>query len=87
MAKKKVDAYRLPPMDGPHALAGPNVESFAVGSWCPTPDGSGPPTCVAITITIKDMGDVVLRIKSPERVDQIIQMLLRHKRDVWPHAR
>ena len=78
---------RLEPMGGPHALAGPNVKGFTVGSWCPTPDGSGPPTCVAMSIKLESGADIVMRIKTPERVDEIIQMLLRHKRDVWPHAR
>lgn len=83
--------YKLPPSDGPHGpLIGPDVESFTVGSWCPTPDGSGKPVAVAISlrVTIADIPmDLVMRIKSPMEVDRIVQMLLRHKRDVWPDSR
>jgi hypothetical protein len=28
-----------------------------------------------------------LRLKTAERVDELIAMLQRHKRDVWPQAR
>lgn len=62
------------------------MTTFTVGSWCPTVDGSGPATAVAIVIETVSAGHLVLRIKSPERVDELIQMLLRHKRDVWPDA-
>lgn len=77
---------RLPPMQQMGApLVGPNVRGFTVGSWCPTQDGSGPATAVAISIET-NLGDIVLRLKSPAAVDDMIQMLLRHKRDVWPEA-
>lgn len=83
MSKSK----RLPPATpGDRPLRGPNIKSFTVGSWCPTPDGSGPATAVSITIETDVHGDIVLRCKTPESVDRLIQMLLRHKRDVWPEA-
>ena len=82
MAKK-----RLPPAEFcGKPLHGPNLKSYTVGSWCPTSDGSGPPTAVAITLAIEGMPDIVMRLKTPARVDEMIQMLLRHKRDVWPDA-
>jgi hypothetical protein len=65
---------------------GPNIESFTVGSWCPTSDGTGKPTAVAISMEVSGLGDLVMRIKSPQELDRIVQMLLRHKRDVWPEA-
>ncbi len=87
MSRKNRKPYRLPPTNSnPMPLQGPNIESFTVGSWCPTPDGTGPATAVAISIKIAGLGDIVMRIKSPMEVDRIIQMLLRHKRDVWPDA-
>lgn len=67
-------------------LIGPDVESFTVGSWCSSLDGSGQPTAVGISVRIDGI-DLVIRLKTPERVDQIVQALLRHKRDVWPEAR
>ena len=61
--------HKLPKATGPiDLLVGPGVESFTVGSWCPTVDGSGTPTCVAISIRIQGLGDVVVRIKSPQEV-------------------
>lgn len=77
----------MPPMESdPHPLMGPNIEAFSVGSWCPTPDGSGKPTAVVISIKVAGFGDIVMRIKSPMELDRIVQMLLRHKRDVWGDA-
>lgn len=81
---------RLPPSERLGTpLVGPNVESYTVGSWCPTPDGTGRPVAVALSLQVRLAGelvDLVVRLKSPERVDQMIQALLRHKRDVWPDA-
>lgn len=80
-------ANRLnPPQFCGEPLFGRTVKSFTVGSWCPTPDGSGKPEAVAIGIKLMTNEDLVLRIKTPQRVDEVIQMLLRHKREVWPDA-
>ncbi len=76
-----------PPQVGGQPMYGPDVVSFTVGSWCPTPDGSGPAVAVAIAIELANGQHIVMRMKTPERVDEVIQMLLRHKRDVWPEAR
>ena len=65
-------------------LMGPTVEGFSVGAWCPSPDGSGKPTAVAITMKVKSVGDLVMRIKTPERVDEIIKLLTLYKEEVWP---
>ncbi|MBL9125908.1 MAG: hypothetical protein JNG90_19860 [Planctomycetaceae bacterium] len=79
--------HRLPPMGGPSGpLYGPNVESYGVGDWCPTPDGSGPATAVALTFRLESGVDMVFRLKTPESVDFLIQSLLRHKRSVWPES-
>lgn len=65
-------------------LQGPNIVDFRIGAWCPTTDGSGPTQAVAITITLKELGDIVLRLKTPERVDEVIRLLKHYKEDVWP---
>lgn len=65
-------------------LRGPNLESISVGAWCPTPDGTGKPTAVAITLQVQGFGDLVMRLKSPERVDEIVRLLLQYKQVVWP---
>lgn len=62
------------------------VKSFTVGEWCTTPDGSGPPSCVGLSIELESGEELVMRIKTPQRVDELIQMLLRHKRSVWPES-
>jgi hypothetical protein len=46
---------------------------------------TGPAEAVAVSIET-NIGDIVLRLKSPQAVDDMIKMLLRHKRDVWPEA-
>lgn len=79
--------YKMPPAESnPQPLIGPQIESFTVGSWCPTSDGTGKATAVAISVEIRGIGDIVIRIKSPQEVDRMVQMLLRHKRDVWPES-
>jgi len=76
-----------PPSSTPTQLLGLQIESYHVGSWCPTPDGTGPAQAVAIGLKLKDLPhELILRLKSPERVDELIQLLLRHKRDVWPDS-
>jgi hypothetical protein len=79
--------HRLPPPEfGGQEMFGRTVKSWTVGSWCPTPDGSGPASAVAMTIELMTGEHIVMRIKTPRAVDETIQMLLRHKRDVWPEA-
>lgn len=68
---------------------GPTVTGYTVASWCNSPDASTPSVAVAIVMSTTLSGvpcDIVLRLKSPQRVDEMIQALLRHKRDVWPDA-
>jgi subtilisin-like proprotein convertase family protein len=71
---------------GDRGLVGASVKSFTVGSWVPNQDSSGMAVAVAISIETESHGDLVLRLKSPKAVDDMVQMLLRHKRDVWPGA-
>lgn len=78
---------RLPkPEFGGEPLFGRTVKSFTVGSWCPTPDGSGKPEAVALSIELMTGEHLVMRLKTPRAVDETIQLLLRHKRDCWPDA-
>lgn len=78
---------RLPPASfGGRMLVGRTVESVTVGEWCPSTDGSGKAECVALSIRLAIGEDLVVRFKTPESVDDLIQMLLRHKRGVWPDA-
>jgi len=64
---------------------GITVTAIYVGSWCPTPDGSGPAEAVMLQIMTnqKDLS-FCLRLKEPAAVDEIIGMLRTHQRHVWP---
>lgn len=82
---------RLPRPDrSPNPLLGLRLESYTIGDWCPSQDGSGPATAVALALRVAggqlDGADLVLRLKTPEAVDTMVQSLLRHKRSVWPDA-
>ena len=89
MSKRKHRPARpLPKAHGPTGQRfGLSVTEYTVGSWCPTPDGSGPAEAVAIQI-MTNMPDVsfFMRLKSPAAVDEMIASLERHRRDVWPDA-
>lgn len=79
--------HRLPPPSGPSGeMRGRNVKGYSVGSWCPTPDGSGPAVAVGIAIHLETGEDLVFRMETARAVDDMIQLLLRHKRDVWPDS-
>jgi hypothetical protein len=71
-------------------LMGLTIEDVQVGSWCPTADGTGPAQAVALNIKVRwnrrTRIDMVLRLKSPQAVDELIAALNKHKADVWPNA-
>lgn len=75
-------------MTGPSGQKfGVSITGYTVGSWCPTPDGSGPPEAVALELETKLNGQEVsmfMRLKSPQAVDDMVQALMSHKRHVWP---
>lgn len=63
------------------------IVEYGVASWCPEKDGKGPMTAVALHLTIK-MGDklceLVMRLKTPRAVDEMIALLERNRDNVWP---
>lgn len=67
-------------------LLGPMVEGYSVGAWCPTQDGSGKPEAVAISFNVARIGDIVLRLKNPRAVDEMIRLLEEYKKEVWPDS-
>lgn len=82
---------RLPPPDKRKvALEGLRIHGYTVGDWCPTPDGTGPAEAVGLSLDVELRPglrcDMVMRLKTPQAVDSLIQSLLRHKRSVWPDA-
>lgn len=87
MGKKKYRRRRpLPPPTGPSGQRfGITIDEVTVGSWCPTPDGSGPAEAVALQLVNDESGaSFFMRIKTPAAVDELIASLIRHRDDVWP---
>jgi hypothetical protein len=87
MSKKPRRTPRpLPEPSGPTGQRfGLRVTEYHVGSWCPTPDGTGPAEAVAIQVMTTDPKvTFIIRLKSPAAVDEMIAALQRHKTDVWP---
>lgn len=90
--RRQKAADSLPPLNRvPQGLVGRGmfrVTEYGVGSWCPTPDGSGPATAVVFHLKVSDLNgremELGLRMHSAAKVDELIAMLERHRNDVWP---
>lgn len=65
-------------------MFGPMVDGFDVVQWCPTRDGSGEPEAVALVFNVRELGDIVMRLKSRDAVDRTIAALEEHRDAVWP---
>ena len=77
----------LPPVQNLRKkLVGLEFKSYTIGSWCPTPDGSEPPTAVALEMEVEGLPPIIMRLKSKRAVDEMIAALERHKQEVWPDA-
>jgi len=60
------------------------VEEYSVGAWCPTTDGSGPPTAVVLTIKLRGIEErLVLRLKSKGAVEMLARTLQRYSEEVF----
>ena len=57
-----VTAGKTPPSHT--EMFGPMVDGFTIAQWCPSPDGSGKPTAVAVVFNVRELGDIVMRLKS-----------------------
>lgn len=75
---------------GPRQIRGVRLTGYTIGSWCPTDDGTGPAEAVSFSLETK-LGNqdcnFVMRLKSPNTVDELVQALLKHRQDVWPNAK
>lgn len=78
---------RLSQMSGPGTFEQANYyelgPSMNVCSWCPTPDGSGPPTQVHVHLGRAPGNVMTVRLKSAEVCDALIEALQIHRKDVW----
>lgn len=72
---------KIPPKNT--QLLGPMVDGFTVGQWCPSTDGGGPATAVAVIFNLQQVGDVVLRLGSRRAVDEMIAALEEHRDAVF----
>jgi len=65
------------------ALFGPAVDGITVAEWCSTPNGSGRPEAVALVFNIRELGDIVMRLKSRRACDELIDALIEHRDAVF----
>lgn len=70
---------------GPRGIPdGLTIESYTVGSWCPTPDGSGKPVAVALCLEVPKLPySLVMRLKSRRAVNDMIAALREHRDEVF----
>jgi hypothetical protein len=60
------------------------TEGVDVCEWCPTPDGSGPPQQVHVHIPMAGgKMRILLRFKSADMLDAVIDALICHREGVW----
>jgi len=76
-----VNTPRIPPEKT--QLIGPDVEGFTIGEWTPSRDGTGKPTAVAVVFNMRQVGDVVLRLKSKRAVNEMIDALKENRDAVF----
>src|SRR3954449_9690381 len=64
-----------------------DIEELIVGSWCPLPEGQGLATQVHMMIKSNIMSvPMVMRFKSRDAINQVIEALSLHRDDVWPES-
>lgn len=63
------------------------VAGYSVAEWYRLPNGQGKPEAVCVRLMLADALDgaeVVMRIKSREEFNRLIEVLERHRDNVWP---
>lgn len=80
MARKK-----YPPMGDGEMLVDPiHIVDYSIGTWS---KGLGDqPSAVGVKFELDTGQSLLMKLNTPLAVDELIQMLLRHKRDAWPDA-
>lgn len=89
--KRKYDISEHGPRATPRLA---QFEGYTVGQWCPTPDGSGKPEAVVLEICKPDgiefliqgrrASGLALRLKSRHAINVLIEVLERHRDEVFP---
>jgi hypothetical protein len=67
-------------------------DGYTVAQWCPTPDGSGRPEAVVLQIDLNAVlhingrvaDAIALRLKSRHACNVLIEVLERHRDEVFP---
>lgn len=60
------------------------ILSLSIRQWHPDPDGNGRPSQLHLMLKIAESLPIVLRLKSAEVTDALIEALVRNRQDVWP---
>ena len=69
--------------DGPQFIIAPG-EGYDVYSWSHGKAGEGvPSTQVHLALPVVDDVKVILRLKSARALDELVGVLLQHRKDVW----
>lgn len=69
-------------------------EGYTVGQWCPTPDGSGAPTAVVLSVEFSGQhtldgwpcSAIGLRLKSRHAINTLIEVLEKYRDEVFPEV-
>ncbi|MFI5299222.1 MAG: hypothetical protein ACHREM_14085 [Polyangiales bacterium] len=71
-------------LEGRRIIAAPG-DGYDVYSWSPGAAGAGvKSTQVHLVLPVVDDVSVVLKLKSPRALDELVAALLQHRKDVWP---
>lgn len=63
------------------------IDRYEVREWHPLPDGKGKPTQVHFLLYLKGLEPpLVIRLKSKDAADTLIESLTRHRLAVWPEG-
>ncbi len=71
-------------MEDRRVIAAPG-DGYDVYSWSPGKAGEGvPSTEVHVVLPVAGDLSVVLKLRSPRALDELVGALLQHRKDVWP---
>jgi len=76
-------------VDHQRQIVAARVLGYSIGSWCPTPDGTGPAMAVAIQFDVQAGNGTLpflVRLKSRRAVDEMIANLAKFRDEVWPQG-
>ena len=71
---------------GPVLAGTLEIDEYSLSQWCPTPDGTGPPEQLWLTLKLKGIDDMTLalRFKSRQAWDDLAAIGDSHADEIWP---